>query len=411
MNGQKISVRAHDGGTFQAYLSLPPSGSGPGIIVLQEIFGVNFHIKAVTDRWAAEGYVAIAPDIFWRVEPGVELDYNAQGIEKGRALRQKLDMDLTIRDIASTLAALRARPESTGKTASVGYCFGGLLSYLTAAHCDVDAAISYYGGGIETRLEDASRIKCPIMFHYGEKDAAIPAGAREATRKALATHDRAEFYVYADAQHGFNCDARASYHPFATQLARSRSIGLLRQTIGPRYDLSTLWDNHCALEFAVGDADKTMTTMVAEPYVNHVPVLTGGYGHKELRRFYKYHFIPELPADLKITPISRTIGPDRVIDEIMMSFTHDRVIDWMLPGVAPTGKYCEVPAVASVEFQGDKLCYERIYWDQASVLVQLGLLNTEGLPVAGIETARKVKGEDVPSNQIMRTWKSSEGKS
>lgn len=411
MNGQKISVRAHDGGTFQAYLSLPPSGSGPGIIVLQEIFGVNFHIKAVTDRWAAEGYVAIAPDIFWRVEPGVELDYNAQGIEKGRALRQKLDMDLTIRDIASTLAALRARPECTGKTASVGYCFGGLLSYLTAAHCDIDAAISYYGGGIETRLEEASRIKCPIVFHYGEKDAAIPASAREATRKALAAHDRAEFYVYADAQHGFNCDTRASYHPFAAQLARSRSIGLLRQTIGPRYDLSTLWDNHCALEFAVGDADKTMTTMVAEPYVNHVPVLTGGYGHQELRRFYKYHFIPELPADLRITPISRTIGPDRVIDEIMMSFTHDRMIDWMLPGVAPTGKYCEVPAVASVEFQGDKLCYERIYWDQASVLLQLGLLNREGLPVAGIETARKVKGEDVPSNQMMRTWKSSEGKS
>lgn len=410
MPGQKITVTAHDGGSFQAYLALPPSGSGPGLIVLQEIFGVNFHIRAVADRWAAEGYVVLAPDIFWRVEPGVELDYTGEGVEKGRALRQRLDLDLTLEDIASTLTALRARPECIGKAAVVGYCFGGLLSYLTAAHCDVDAAISYYGGGIETRLDDASRIKCPIMFHYGEKDVAIPASAREATRKALAGHDHAEFYVYADAQHGFNCDARASYHPFASQLARSRSIGLLRNTIGPRYDLSALWDGHSYYEFVAHEADETMKTMVAEPYVNHVPTLTGGYGHQQLRRFYKYHFIPDLPEDLKIVPIARTIGPDRVIDEMVISFTHTKLIDWMIPGLEPTGKYCEIPAIASVQFEGDKLCYERIYWDQASVLVQLGKLNPAGLPVAGIETARKVLGEDIPSNQLMSTWKNSEGK-
>src|SRR5215472_13649658 len=215
MNSQSIKIRAHDGGTFQAYLSLPPAGSGPGLLVLQEIFGVNRHIRAVTDRWAAEGYVAVAPDIFWRVEPGVELDYTQEGMTKGRSLRQKLDLELVMKDIASTLAALRARPECDGKVAVVGYCFGGLLAYLTAARCEVDAAVSYYGGAVETRLDEAARIKCPIMFHYGEKDAAIPAAAREATRKALAGHDRAEFYVYAGAQHGFNCDARASFHPFA----------------------------------------------------------------------------------------------------------------------------------------------------------------------------------------------------
>src|SRR5215471_3462889 len=111
MNSQSIEVRAHDGGTFQAYLSLPPSGSGPGLLVLQEIFGVNAHIKAVTDRWAAEGYVALAPDIFWRVEPGVGLAYTPDGMARGRALRQKLDLELALKDIAKTLARLRSLPE------------------------------------------------------------------------------------------------------------------------------------------------------------------------------------------------------------------------------------------------------------------------------------------------------------
>ncbi len=410
MNSQRITIAARDGGRFGAYLSLPPSGSGPGLIVLQEIFGVNSHIQAVTDRWAAEGYVALAPDIFWRVEPGVELPYTSEGIAKGRALRQKLNLDVTLEDIGDAIVALRARPECTGRVASVGYCFGGLLSYLTAAHCGVDAAISYYGGGIETRLEEAARIKCPIMFHYGEKDAAIPESAREATRRALAGHDHAQFFVYAQAQHGFNCDQRASFHPFAAQLARSRSIGLLRETMGPQYDLSSLWDNHCALEFSKRTADETMKTMVAEPYVNHVPTLTGGYGHINLLRFYKHHFIPRLPADMKIVPLARTIGPDRIVDEVLMCFTHDREIDWLLPGIPPTGKYCEIPTVACVEFQGDKLICERIYWDQATALAQVGKLNPHGLPVAGIESARKVKGEDVPSNQMMPTWKNSEGK-
>src|SRR5262249_21809753 len=151
---------------FSGYLSLPPGGSGPGLIVLQEIFGVNAHIRAVTDRWAEEGYVAIAPDIFWRVEPGVELSYTPEGTQKGRELRQKLDLDQTVEDIAATLAALRARPECSGKAGVVGYCFGGLLAFLTAARTDVDAAISYYGGGIEARLEEVPRIECPIMFHY-----------------------------------------------------------------------------------------------------------------------------------------------------------------------------------------------------------------------------------------------------
>jgi carboxymethylenebutenolidase len=135
--------------------------------------------------------------------------------------------------------------------------------------------------------------------------------------------------------------------------------------------------------------------MVAEPYVNHVPVMTGGVGQQDLARFYAQHFIPKLPADTRLVPISRIVGGDRVVDEMLFCFTHDVEIDWMLPGVPPTGRYVEVPLVAIVNFRGDKLYHEHIYWDQASVLVQIGLIDPAGLPVAGIETAKKLR-RDAP---------------
>ncbi len=410
MSGRAITISSHDGRKFSGYMAAPPSGSGPGLLVLQEIFGVNEHIRSVADRWAEEGYVAIAPDIFWRVEPGLELEYNAEGMARGRSARQKLDLELTMRDIASTLATLRARPECSGKVGVVGYCFGGLLAFLTAARTDVAAAICYYGGGIDAQIAEAESIKCPIMFHWGEKDGAITPAARQTIRTALAARDDAEFYTYRDAQHGFNCDRRESFHPFAAQLARSRSVGLLRRTLGPRLDLSELWDRHCDFEFSVRNPDETMKTMVPEPYVNHIPTLTGGYGFKELLRFYKYHFIPRCPADTKVTPVSRTIGPDRVVDEVLFSFTHDCEMDFMLPGIAPTGKYAEVPLVAIIEFRGDKLYNEHIYWDQASLLRQIGVLDANHLPIAGAEEAGKVRGETIASNQMMPGWKSSADK-
>jgi carboxymethylenebutenolidase len=410
MSGKTISIDASGGGSFSGYLATPESGRGPGLVVIQEIFGVNAHIRDVADHWAAEGYVALAPDMFWRVEPGVSLEYNEEGVKRGRALRQRFELEAGIRDLKSAVERLRAMPECGGKVAAAGYCFGGLLAYLAAAHAGVDAAICYYGGGIDARAAEAKSVRCPIMFHWGEKDAAIPAPAREAVRAAMAAHDDAEFYVYRDAAHGFNCDRRASFHPFASQLARSRSIGLLRRTIGPRYDLSELWDRHCDLEFTVRNADETMKTMTAEPYVNHIPTLTGGYGYRELHRFYKHHFIPRLPEDTRVLPQARTIGPDRIVDEILLCFTHTKEIDFLLPGIAPTGKYVEIPTVAVVEFRGDKLFNEHIYWDQATALKQVGVIDGTGLPIAGIECAKKLAGEPVPSNLMMPTWKNSEGK-
>jgi carboxymethylenebutenolidase len=179
----------------------------------------------------------------------------------------------------------------------------------------------------------------------------------------------------------------------------------------PEYDLEALWEAHCRYEFETRDVDATMATMVDEPYVNHIPTMTGGVGHDQLKRFYKYHFIGANPPDTAMVPISRTVGVDRIVDEMIFCFTHTTTIDWMLPGIAPTGRTVEVPLVAIVQFHDGKLVHEHIYWDQASVLVQLGLIDPAGLPVAGTEAAYKVIDKTLPSNKLMRdAWQASEGK-
>jgi carboxymethylenebutenolidase len=411
MRGKYITIKAKDAGSFTGYLSTPASGAGPGILALQEIFGVSAHIRSVVDRWAEEGYVALAPDLFWRLKPGVDLGFTPDDVKTARELGARFDDDQGVRDIGDALAALKSQPEFKGKVGAVGYCLGGRLALLAASRLGVDAAVSYYGTRMDGHLDEAKSVRCPIMFHFGGADAAVPPETREEIRAAFSAQDDAEFYVYADAGHAFNNDRRVeAYHPFAAQLARSRSIGLFRRTLGPRYDLSALWDTHVDQEFKYSDADVTMTTMTPDAYVNHVPTLTGGYGFKELHRFYKHHFISRLPADTRVVPISRTVGPDRVVDEIIFCFTHTCEIDFLIPGVAPTGKYVEVPMVVVIEFRGDKLYNEHIYWDQGSMLAQLGVVDPSGLPIAGIESARKARGEPVPSNAMMPTWKNSAGK-
>ena len=176
------------------------------------------------------------------------------------------------------------------------------------------------------------------------------------------------------------------------------------------HDLVALWDAHTRTEFETRDVDGTMATMVEQPYVNHIPTMTGGVGHDQLKRFYKYHFIGGNPPDTTLAPISRTVGADQIVDEMLFSFTHTSVIDWMLPDIAPTGKRVEVALVAIVKFRDGKLAHEHIYWDQASVLVQVGLLDPKGLPVAGAETARKVVDKFLPSNRLMARWSASAGK-
>ena len=165
--------------------------------------------------------------------------------------------------------------------------------------------------------------------------------------------------------------------------------------------LNDLWEEHVRYEFNTRDTDDTLATMVDDAYVNHVPVLTGGVGRDQLREFYAMHFIPQMPPDTEMTPISRTIGDDRLVDELVFKFTHTIHMDWMLPGIAPTGRRVEVPLVVIVHFRDGKLAHEHIYWDQASVLVQLGLLDARALRVAGVESARKVLDPNEPANALI----------
>jgi carboxymethylenebutenolidase len=166
--------------------------------------------------------------------------------------------------------------------------------------------------------------------------------------------------------------------------------------------LVTLWEEHLKDEFVTHNTEDTLKTMVEDAYVNHIPVMTGGVGRDQLREFYSQRFIPQMPPDTGLVPISRTVGENQLVDEMVFTFTHTQRMDWMLPGIPPTGKRVEVPLVVVVQFRDGKLAHEHIYWDQASVLVQLGLLDPATLPVAGVESARKALEPTLPSNSLMR---------
>ncbi len=411
LTGRWIEIKAADGGKFRGYLATPAAGKGPGIVLCQEIFGINAYIREVADYYAEEGYVVLAPDLFWRLEKDVDLGYSEEEWKKAFDFLQRFDIDKGMEDITAAVRTLRTRPEVAGKVGALGFCLGGRLAYLAAARSGVDCAVGYYGVTIEKYLNEAPRIKVPMVLHFASEDKYAPAAAVEQIRNAFKGRNEVEIYMYQGVDHAFARTGGMHYDRPASMMAHSRSIALFHKVMGPHYDLSALWDLHTMHEFGTRDVEATMKTMVAQPYVNHIPTLTGGVGHDPLKRFYKHHFIPTTPKDTNLIPISRTIGADRLVDEMLFCFTHDIEIDWMLPGVAPTGKYVEIPLVAIVNFRGDKLYHEHIYWDQASVLVQIGVLDPKGLPVAGAETARKLLDENFPSNMLMKNWEASEGKS
>jgi carboxymethylenebutenolidase len=165
--------------------------------------------------------------------------------------------------------------------------------------------------------------------------------------------------------------------------------------------LSSAWDQHLASEFTVKSPEQALATMTAEPYVNVVPLMIGSRGRDETRDFYANHFLSQVPPDLETVPVSRTVGQGRVVDELILRFTHSIRLDWILPGIEPTGKRVEVPLVAIVQFEGDKVAHEHIYWDQASVLVQVSLLERT-LPVRGGEIAAQVLNPTQPMNELIR---------
>ena len=213
-------------GSYAAYLALPPAGSGPGLLLLQEIFGVNEHIRQVAEHYALAGFVVLAPDVFWQQARRVELGYEGADREQALALVNGSDAQALQRDLASSVAALRALAQvGKRKVGALGYCMGGRLAYLAAASTDIDAAVAYYGGGIQGQTALAAHIKCPVMFHYGKRDAHIPPEAVDKVRAAM-SGKASHLYLY-DAEHGFNCWARDSYDAPSAAAALGRTLSFL----------------------------------------------------------------------------------------------------------------------------------------------------------------------------------------
>jgi carboxymethylenebutenolidase len=386
-----VTVRSFDGGEFSAYLALPAGGRGPGLVVLQEIFGVNANMRAVCDWFAARGFAALCPDLFWRMEPNLELSPEHH-FDRALALLSKLDQTKAVEDAAAAMAYLRQHAACNVRVGVVGYCLGGRLAYLTSARYKPDAAVGYYGVMIENALEEANAIACPLMLHVAGVDKYCTPAARE---RIVAALPDATIHVYPSCEHAFARQGGMHFDAAAAELANLRTIEFLLRTLMVKpHSLEAIWAEHIQHEFSTRSTEDTLSTMVEDAYVNHIPVLTGGVGKAQLREFYSQHFIPHMPPDTTLTPISRTIGDEQIVDEMIFRFTHTMAMDWMLPGVAPTGRRVEVPLVAIVRLRGDKLAHEHIYWDQASVLVQLGLIDSTNLPVAGVESARKAENPD-----------------
>jgi carboxymethylenebutenolidase len=402
-----VTLRSFDGGEFNAHFVLPASGYGPGIVVLQEIFGVNQFMRDVCDRYARHGFVAICPDLFWRQEPGIELtDKTEAEWQKAFELYQGLDEAKAVEDSAAAVEFLREHPACNGRVGTVGFCLGGNLAWLLSTRFKPDCAVGYYGVSIEKTLDEATNLCSPLMLHIAGKDDHCPPEAQRQIHEALDPNPLVTIHDYPESEHAFTRPGR-HYDVCATELANLRTLEFfVRNLAGEGFAtaqkiLSDRWDEHVKYEFATRDTEDTLKTMVPDAYVNHVPVLTGGVGHDQLREFYSRRFIPQMPPDTSMTPVSRTVGIDRVVDEMVFEFTHTIKMDWMLPGVAPTGKHVKIPLVVIVHFRDGKLAHEHIYWDQASVLLQLGLIDPAGLPVAGVETAEKVLDPNLPANELM----------
>jgi carboxymethylenebutenolidase len=404
-----VTLKSFDGGEFDGYLALPANGYGPGIVVLQEIFGVNEFLRGVADWYAQRGFVALCPDLFWRQERGVQLtDKTEAEWQQAFALYNGLDEVKAVEDSAAAVEFLRKHPACTARVGAVGFCLGGNLAYLLSVRFKPDCVVGYYGVSIEKTLAEAKNLECPLMLHVAGRDRFCPPEAQALIHQALDPNPLVTIHDYPEQEHAFGRPGGEHYDAGAAELANLRTIDFFVRhlngsaaTMSPQA-LSDLWDEHVKYEFATRNTEDTLRTMVADAYVNHVPVLTGGVGHAELREFYAKRFIPQMPPDTSMAPVSRTIGVDRVVDEMVFEFTHTIKMDWMLPGVSPTGKHVKVPLVVIVHFRDGKLAHEHIYWDQASVLAQLGLIHGEMLPVAGVESAEKVLDPSLPSNELMK---------
>lgn len=225
-----IQIKAADTGTFSAYLATPKSGKGPGVVVIQEIFGINAGIRAIADRLAGQGFTALAPDLFWRLEPNVQLtDKTDVEWKKAMDFLTRFDQAKGIEDIRAAIAALRKHPASTGKVGCVGYCLGGRLAYMTAARTDIDASVGYYGVGLEGLLAEAKTIKKPLLLHIAEKDEYCNPAAQKQIAEGLEGNPDVTIHTYPGCDHGFARVGGVHTDAKAAALADGRTEEFLRR--------------------------------------------------------------------------------------------------------------------------------------------------------------------------------------
>ncbi len=227
MTGQEITISSGDG-DFAGYLASPAGGSGPGVVVIQEIFGVNDFVRGTADRLAAEGYMALAPDLFWRLEPGIQLDPSQEAeMQRAFGLYGEFDIDKGIADIQASINALRGIDGCSGRVGASGYCLGGFLAYLTACRTDADCAVGYYGVAIEKSLGEAGQMKGALMLHIAEEDGFVPKDAQAAIHAGLGDHGKVTLHNYAGCDHAFAREGGEHYDKAAADLANSRTGAFL----------------------------------------------------------------------------------------------------------------------------------------------------------------------------------------
>ena len=360
--------------TIEAYLSVHHSGAGPGLLVLGDGNGLDEGLKARAGLFGEEGYAVLALD-----PAGAD-------------------------DVVGAAKLLRELPERQGGIGAVGHGAGGVFACRAAAAAGLAAVVAFDAAGLAELPQTVAGMPCPVALQFGTAQ----------DKPALPPFDRGDgsgVFDYPDAAPGFALPGRAAFDKRVDSLAHSRTLAVLRPALGPHYDLVALFGAHVHHEFVTRDVDATMTTMIDEPYVNHVPTLAGGVGHDMLKRFYAHHFVHQNSHERSSTLVSQTLGPDRVVLETVVRFRHDHMLDRYFPGIEPSGRMVEIPTLLLVKFRGDKVCHEHIYWDQGSALMQIGALDGTGLPIAGATAAAKVIDETRPSNIFMQdAWATSEGK-
>ena len=222
--GTEIEITAADGQSFAAYLAFPKTVPAPGLIVLPEVFNTNDHIRAVADGYAEEGYLVIAPDVYFRQEAGAYMSYTDEGRTKAQSLRSQLDTDQYARDLGDTIAFLRGRNDCTGKVGVMGFCLGGKFTYLSSVRHPIDAAVGYYGVQIDEHLDEADALRCPLVLHFAEFDPHVPAETVTAVEARIGDWQNVEIYIYPGTEHGFNRIGYEPYNEGQATIARKRTL-------------------------------------------------------------------------------------------------------------------------------------------------------------------------------------------